>query len=673
MQSENANIRDQRWLSTMSEALWLTGERKAAISVFANIDEISPDQKISLLAMEAIQHDNWLPLIRMVKDGRTAPFALPAAYLWVYALKSSQISSSLPRLSQLRRTHSVSSLSSFDGGKSLEAAIALEQAYDNTTPLLHRLNILGKALENRHLLPSLTQELLLLLAVARHTKRYSQASLFEMTIGLYRNQCQALNPAQSNSINSLDGKFDPLGIGIDLFKTNIANKANSTFKTSGISRFLKFSNFAVKNTGKIAAARLMQMVRNDATAQQNLERVRFEIGQDALNVLGELKGGFMKLGQILSYAADASPQTELGIECIQHSAVSTDPAESFRIVEEDLGTSVNELFSEWNPEPVAVGSIGQVFHAKTHEGIEVAVKVQHSKIGAALESDLRAMGILRPVIRHLLPSANHDGIISEVRQQLQNETNYQREAANQIYFANEFMNDAKIRIPKILPQLSSQRVITMEFVRGRTFSEFIAEASQSERNEAATTVLRMFAVSFSKLNKFNADPHPGNYLFHEDGCISFIDFGCVKEFTPNFVINNIKGVESILLQDRIENRKSWEDLGYTSSPNTFDFAEMFKVFTQTYELMMKDEPFKFNKPALNRVHKAQLNTKIRSQISPPPESAMFIRYTWGLWSLMAQLEPELNFNELIKNGLRKFHEIDRDDKNRSAPENTRTA
>jgi len=194
------------------------------------------------------------------------------------------------------------------------------------------------------------------------------------------------------------------------------------------------------------------------------------------------------------------------------------------------------VFAEFNPHPLAAASIGQVHAATLPDGRRVAVKVQYPGVDKAIRADLANTELLATFLRLLftvVPSLTRIDVrelAREVSDRIGEEIDYRIEATNQQEFADAYRGHPFIRIPEILPELSTRRVLSMELVDGLRYSK-AARAEQQLRDSWGEVVFRFFGDSLYRLGLMNTDPHPGNYLFHPDGTVSFLDFGCVKRFT----------------------------------------------------------------------------------------------------------------------------------------------
>ena len=248
-----------------------------------------------------------------------------------------------------------------------------------------------------------------------------------------------------------------------------------------------------------------QQLRNDLALQT---------AEDVAATLGTMKGVLMKLGQMASYVDDGlSPAARRTLSRLQDSVPPMSPELAAQVITEELGQPPEQAFATWDPEPIAAASIGQVHRAITHDGRAVAVKVQYPGIAETIEADLGNVALLRRMLKVTAPAQDVDALIAELRERVVEELDYRREARNQQLFVDYFDGHPTIHVPRIVPELSTRRVVTSELADGARFAE-LASWSQAERDLAAETIYRFVFRSLYELHAFNGDPHPGNYLFH---------------------------------------------------------------------------------------------------------------------------------------------------------------
>jgi predicted unusual protein kinase regulating ubiquinone biosynthesis (AarF/ABC1/UbiB family) len=272
----------------------------------------------------------------------------------------------------------------------------------------------------------------------------------------------------------------------------------------------------------IAAGEQRQRLRNDLALQT---------AEDVAATLGTMKGVLMKIGQMASYVDDGlAPPVRRTLSRLQDSVPPMSAELAAGVIAEEFGAPPDEVFGTWDPEPIAAASIGQVHRAITRDGRAVAVKVQYPGIATMIEADLGNVALLRSLLRVAAPHQDVNALIEELRIRITEELDYHREAANQRMFAAYFDGHPTIHVPGIVDELCTARVVTSELATGARFAELLTWP-QHEKDLAAETIYRFTFRSLYEAHAFNGDPHPGNYLFHRGGRVTFLDFGLVKYFT----------------------------------------------------------------------------------------------------------------------------------------------
>ena len=263
-------------------------------------------------------------------------------------------------------------------------------------------------------------------------------------------------------------------------------------------------------------------------------------------VLGDMKGVAMKIGQLLSFL-------EIGTMPDEHRATyqqivgalqADAPPMPFEtvaaIIESELGRTIDETFATIDTKPLAAASIGQVHAGQLPDGRAVVVKVQYPGVADAIRDDLQNTEMLASfaaVGAKLSPirvTAEPTAIVEEVAARISEELDYRIEADNQTLFAERYANHPFLRVPRIVEELSTSRVLAMDRHDGLRWSEAL-EQPQELKDRWGEAIYRFVFGSLYDFGTFNADPHPGNYLFHLDGTVSFLDFGCVKTFSHDQV------------------------------------------------------------------------------------------------------------------------------------------
>jgi ubiquinone biosynthesis protein len=248
--------------------------------------------------------------------------------------------------------------------------------------------------------------------------------------------------------------------------------------------------------------------------------------------LEELGTTFTKLGQILSTRADLLPPAYLvELTKLQDSASPVAFKEIAKVVETELGQSIERLFAHFDPVPLAAASIGQAHAATLWSGTEVVVKVRRPGVVEQVNEDLEILKELAAsASRHLSLADHYDltGLVEEFSQTLRRELDYVREAHNAERFAVNFATDPHIHVPRVFWEATTSRVLTLERIRGIKINDLKALDEQGTDRRwladyATSVVLKMVCED----GFFHADPHPGNFFIEADGTIGLIDFGMV--------------------------------------------------------------------------------------------------------------------------------------------------
>jgi predicted unusual protein kinase regulating ubiquinone biosynthesis (AarF/ABC1/UbiB family) len=293
---------------------------------------------------------------------------------------------------------------------------------------------------------------------------------------------------------------------------------------------------AVKQFG----TRATNVARSEEAAEAALARRQLDTAKQIVAVLGTMKGAAMKLGQVMSFLDVGLVPEESREEFQQELAKLRDaaPTVSFkqmrRVIEDDLEEPIGGVFASFDEEPIAAASIGQVYHARLHDGREVAVKVQYPGVAAAVRADLQNLELIMRVLRRMTPRLDVKAMAEEIRERIAEELDYELEAQNQRSLARIFAGHPFIFVPDVVTELSRERVLVSEFVQGVGFEE-LKRRSQAERDRIGEIIFRFFVGCLYRLHQFSGDPHPGNFLLLADSRVAFLDFGLFKHMDADAV------------------------------------------------------------------------------------------------------------------------------------------
>jgi predicted unusual protein kinase regulating ubiquinone biosynthesis (AarF/ABC1/UbiB family) len=321
--------------------------------------------------------------------------------------------------------------------------------------------------------------------------------------------------------------------------------AQDKIPTSRVRRTATVGRLAASEAVKQFGTRAANMTRSEEAAQEASARRQLETAKQIVAALGTMKGAAMKLGQVMSFLDVGLVPEEHREEFQRELAKLRDaaPTVSFKqmkhVIEEDLEAKVSEVFAEFDEEPIAAASIGQVYRATLKDdppdpeghnrsgGREVAVKVQYPGVASAVRADLQNLDMIMRLLKRMTPSLDVKAVTTEIRERIGEELDYELEAQNQRSLARIFRGHPFIAVPEVVGELSRERVLVTEFVRGTGFEE-LKGRPQDERNRIGEIVFRFFMGCLYRHRQFSGDPHPGNFMLLDDGRVAFLDFGLFK-------------------------------------------------------------------------------------------------------------------------------------------------
>jgi predicted unusual protein kinase regulating ubiquinone biosynthesis (AarF/ABC1/UbiB family) len=375
--------------------------------------------------------------------------------------------------------------------------------------------------------------------------------------------------------------------------------------------------------------------------------------ESTAQILGTLRGLATKLGQMASYVDGVIPEEhrdayESAMKKLRAAAPTSSPQEIAELVESELGAPIDDLFSEFTHEPFASASIGQVHEARLLDGREVAVKVQHPGITKALESDLANAGIVEQMMAVMgTRKLNSKAMLEVMRARFREELDYGLEAERQIAFAKLHADHPAIRIPKVIADRSTKRVLCTELVRGTSFDD-ACNASEAERRAWANTLWRFVFKGNLVGGMFNADPHPGNYFFHEDGAVTFIDFGCVQLLEDWHRLGAVDLHLAAMKRDEALFRKRCAKFLGTKGGA---FEDELVSFVRACFTPLFSSPFKISRPFVTQIVEQFKGTGVKlrkikeEEISPVPADFFFMnRLQFGFYSVLARLDVEVDYS-----------------------------
>jgi len=399
------------------------------------------------------------------------------------------------------------------------------------------------------------------------------------------------------------------------------------------------------------------------------DEVNAELMEKAANqlftVLGELKGGAMKVGQALSVMEAAIPE-EFGepyreaLTKLQKDAPPLPAEKVHRVLDAQLGTKWRQRFSDFNDKPVASASIGQVHKAVWSDGREVAVKIQYPGADEALRADLKTLQRMIGVVKQLAPGADVQGVVDELIERAEMELDYRLEANNQRAFAKAYEGNPHFLVPHIVA--SAPKVVIQEWIDGTPMAEIIRNGTVEQRDLMGARLLELTFDAPRRLDMMHGDAHPGNFMLLADGRMGVIDFGAVAPLPGGFPIE-------LGMTIRLAREKNYDLLLPTMEKVGFiqkgqdvsvrDLDEMLRQYVEPVEV----EVFHYTRKWLQKMTVGQIDRSVSQiktarQMDLPPKLAIPMRVIASVAAILCQLDAHVPIKALSEDLIPGFAEPD---------------
>jgi predicted unusual protein kinase regulating ubiquinone biosynthesis (AarF/ABC1/UbiB family) len=379
--------------------------------------------------------------------------------------------------------------------------------------------------------------------------------------------------------------------------------------------------------------------------------------------LGGLKGPLMKVAQLLSTIPDAlPPEYAEELSKLQVEAPPMGWAFVKRRMAAELGADWDSNFVEFSRESVASASLGQVHKAKLADGTILACKLQYPDMQSAVEADVNQLRMILAVQRRIEPNVDTSEIPGEIAARLREELDYDLEARHMALYGLIFRGDPSIRVPRVRPELSTRRLLTMDWLDGGRLLDYKTRP-QDERNQITRALFRAWWYPFSHYGVIHGDPHLGNYtIFEQDGRaagINLLDYGCVRTFRPPFVQGVIDLYRGLARNDRDLIVHAYETWGFRGLSNELiDVLNLWARFI--YGPLIDDRvrriaegvsPGHYGRKEAFAVKRGLI---AKGPVRLPREFVFMDRAAIGLGAVFLHLDAELNFHQLFNETIEDF-------------------
>jgi len=380
--------------------------------------------------------------------------------------------------------------------------------------------------------------------------------------------------------------------------------------------------------------------------------------------LGGLKGPIMKVAQLLATIPDAlPPEYATELTKLQSQAPAMGWAFVRRRMNAELGVGWEKKFKSFEHHPAAAASLGQVHRARALNGIELACKLQYPDMQSAVEADLRQLRLLFAIRKRFDPAIDTTEIAKEIAERLREELDYVREAKHIALYRIMLKDRAAIRVPAVWPELSTGRLLTMDWLSGRKMLEHKND-KLATRNRLATAMFTAWWSPFSHYGVIHGDPHLGNYTVFDDAKgnpagINLLDYGCIRIFPPSFVGGVVDLYRGLLHGDDDLIVHAYEVWGFKRLNR--ELIETLNIWARfIYSPLLDDrvrsiadgvKPSEYGRKQMFQVRRA---LRERGPVTIPREFVFMDRAAIGLGAVFLHLAAEVNFYRLFNEAIERF-------------------
>jgi predicted unusual protein kinase regulating ubiquinone biosynthesis (AarF/ABC1/UbiB family) len=454
--------------------------------------------------------------------------------------------------------------------------------------------------------------------------------------------------------------------------------ADNRIPTGRVSRTARIGGLAAGQAIRQAGTHAANVTRSPQGRTAALERRHIEAAEQIVTALGTMKGAAMKIGQVLSFMDVGLVPPEYREEFQRKLAALRDSApvvtfkEMRRVIESELDERLADVFDEFDEDPLAAASIGQVYRARLTDGRQVAVKVQYPGVDAAVRADLQNIGMILRLAKRIAPGIDPKAVGAEIRGRIEEELDYELEAQNQRTLARIFRGHPFIVVPGVVTSLSRQRVMVSEYVEGIGFEE-AKLLPQDERDRLAEILFRFYFGCLYRHGQFSGDPHPGNSMLLREPDdtragqsgeaggraagrrmrVAFFDFGLFKRMPPEAVALEIEIARAIIEGDKETIMARGTEVGFFRDPKRFDADRVLEHFRAASWWYTVDHDVELTPDVATQVlidmsdPRSEYFGQLRHE-SAPPDHLFGRRMEVLTLAVMAQLHARGNFHRIAR-------------------------
>lgn len=433
----------------------------------------------------------------------------------------------------------------------------------------------------------------------------------------------------------------------------LAGEKGERVTSSKFGRMMKLGSVGAGVAASSLAGKVKSLISTGDEAEDALSENYRRNAARMTEVLGQLKGASMKVGQMLSADPEGIPEEFAeGLALLQRSAPPMTWSTVSKQVEDALDRPIEAVFSRFDPDPIGAASIGQVHRARLDTGEEVAVKIQYPGVSDALESDLETLKSMLVWGRPFVEKEKLDRYFAEIREVLIQEADYEQEAQQLLRFRELVADRPDLRVPKAYPEHSRKTVLVMEYVEGQKLDDALEEMPPDQRDEYLFRFLAVYVWMFHELQEIHADPHPGNFLIDEEDRLVLLDFGCVKAFEAEFPDGMLDILAALWDGDTERILNIYARLGFGGEnfdPSKIDLDALDAYHEIVLAPFLADGAFDFGgwSPTI-QAKKFMLANPALLALTPPPDMLLYFRLLSGIKGLLTRFNARLDVVTLAR-------------------------
>jgi predicted unusual protein kinase regulating ubiquinone biosynthesis (AarF/ABC1/UbiB family) len=435
-------------------------------------------------------------------------------------------------------------------------------------------------------------------------------------------------------------------------KTEMA-RGDDSIPAGRIQRTAKVGQALGSSGARYAGTRARNVVRSPDDAAAEIDKRHMETAEKMVDALGQLKGAAMKIGQLASFIdteflpPDYRELYQEKLATLRDTAPPMPWKKVRGVLEEELEEPPEGLFEDFEHDAAAAASIGQVHRATLPDGRHVAVKIQYPGVAKALRADMQNAGMIMRLAKALAPGLDAKAAAEELKTRVLEELDYEYEAQNQRTFARAYRGHPFIFVPDVITRLSRSRVLVSEWVEGMGFED-VKALPQSERDRFGEIVYRFCFGSIYHLRHFNADAHPGNYVWMGDGRVAFLDFGMTKQLDAAQIELEIVAIRAVLDDDPEKLREALADLGFLSRPKRVEAERLMAHVRAVGGWYLDDRDVRIDSDYVMNVMTAVTDPRsefyaLMRRENLPANELMGRRMEFGVLAVLGQLEATRNW------------------------------